>query len=295
LIYALVRFKKHDPSLLLTRLTAYPVDLDVEHPRWDQFLVTTFDGDQEMINYLQRIAGLALLGSVYDQILPFFWGKGANGKTVVANVLQGLLGEADDGGYGLASPEGFLMAGRENKHETEVARLRGARLVVCSEQTSGKSFDEAKIKKFTGGDRLSGRFMRGDFFDFRPSHLIIVLSNHLPAVKEGGPSFWRRVRLIPFNHAVPEDQQVKNLDQILLKAEGPAILGWAAKGAIEVLVNGLQDPGKVIKATHNYEVSEDVWLAMCKTTASLVRLGIARSPASDPATSNTANRWMRSH
>jgi putative DNA primase/helicase len=150
-----------------------------------------------------------------------------------------------------------IVSTARNKHETEVARLRGARLVVCSEQTSGKSFDEAKIKKFTGGDRLSGRFMRGDFFDFRPSHLIIVLSNHLPAVKEGVPSFWRRVRLIPFNHAVPEDQQVKNLDQILLKAEGPAILGWAAKGAIEVLVNGLQDPEKVIKATHNYEVSED--------------------------------------
>ena len=89
------------------------------------------------------------------------------------------------------------MAGRDNVHPTEIARLRGARLAICSEQTSGRKFDEAKVKKLTGGDVLTDRFMRGDFFDFHPPHLILVLSNHLPAVGEGGPAFWRRVCEIP--------------------------------------------------------------------------------------------------
>jgi putative DNA primase/helicase len=248
---------KHDPALLLTRITAFGVELGAPHPMWDKFLAETFDRDQQMIRYLQRLAGLALLGKVRDHVLPFLHGVGANGKGVVTLVLQGLLGDADSGGYAVTAPDGFLMSGRDNVHPTEVARLRGARLVVCSEQSSGKTFDEAKVKKLTGGDVLAGRYMRGDFFDFTPSHLVWVLSNHLPAVKEGGPSFWRRVRKIPFLHVVPDAQQIKDLDRVLLAAEGPAILGWAVAGAVEVLANGLQDPVKVIEATKEYEISED--------------------------------------
>jgi putative DNA primase/helicase len=189
--------RPHDPGLLITRITAYPVDLEAPHPRWDKFLTDTFQSDLELVAYMRRIAGLAALGVVTEHVLPFLHGVGANGKTVFANVIQGLLGEADLGGYALSAPEGFLMAGRDNVHPTEIARLRGARLAICSEQTSGRKSDEAKVKKLTGGDVLTDRFMRGDFFDFHPSHLILVLSNHLPAVGEGGPAFWRRVCEIP--------------------------------------------------------------------------------------------------
>jgi putative DNA primase/helicase len=181
-------------ALLLTRITAYGIDLDAPHPRWDAFLKETFDGDAELINYMRRLAGLALSGFVREHVLPFLHGIGANGKGVLTLVMQGLLGDADAGGYAVSAPDGFLMTGRDGAHPTEIARLRGARLVVCSEQTSGKRFDESKVKRLTGGDVLTGRFMRGDFFDFPPSHLTWVLSNHLPAVREGGPSFWRRVR-----------------------------------------------------------------------------------------------------
>jgi P4 family phage/plasmid primase-like protien len=253
--------KPHDPALLLTRITAYGVDLNAPHPRWDAFLAETFqkDGkpDQELIGYMQRLAGLALLGNVREHILPFLHGTGANGKGVFTLVLQGIFGDADTGGYALSAPDGFLMSGREGKHETEMARLRGARFVVCSEQTSGKRFDESKVKRLTGGDVLTGRFMRGDFFDFVPSHLTWVLSNHLPAVREGGPSFWRRVRKIPFLHVVPEGQRIPDLHDQLLAEEGPAILGWMVRGAVEVIVNGLNDPESVVQATLEYEISED--------------------------------------
>lgn len=256
--------KPHDPALLLSRVTGYPVDVDSPHPGWTKFLAETFADDDELPGYLQRMAGLALLGSIRDHVLPFLHGAGANGKGVVTLVLQGLLGEADNGGYAVSAPDGFLMSGRDGKHETEIARLRGARLVVCSEQTSGKRFDESKVKRLTGGDMLTGRFMRGDFFDFPPTHLMWVMSNHLPAVREGGPSFWRRVRLIPFRHVVPEDQRVPDLHEQLLATEGPAILGWAVRGAGQVLADGLQEPAAVLDATRDYEVSED-------TLASFVR------------------------
>jgi putative DNA primase/helicase len=249
--------KPHDPALLLTRITAYGVDLEAPHPRWDTFLKETFDGDAELIGYMQRVTGLALLGNVRDHILPFLHGIGANGKGVLTLVLQGLLGDADTGGYAVSAPDGFLMARRDGAHPTEIARLRGVRLVVCSEQTSGKRFDESKVKRLTGGDLLTGRFMRGDFFDFTPSHLVWVLSNHLPAVREGGPSFWRRVRKIPLLHVVPEDQRIPDLHEQLLADEGPAMLGWAVRGAADVIANGLNDPESVIKATREYQISED--------------------------------------
>jgi len=246
-----------DPVYLLSRSTAYPADLDAPHPKWDRFLHETFAGDEELISYLQRLFGLALLGEVREHILPFLYGIGANGKGVITLVLQGLLGDADGGGYSVSAPDGFLISGRDNAHPTEIARLRGARLVVCSEQSSGKKFDEVRVKKFTGGDRLTGRYMHGNFFEFDPSHLLWVMSNHLPAVREGGPSFWRRVRLIPFLHVVPEDRRVLDLHVKLLDAEGPAILGWAVRGAVDVLKSGLRDPDAVIKATDDYRVSED--------------------------------------
>jgi hypothetical protein len=103
--------RPHDPSLLLTRITAYPVDLEAPHPRWDKFLADTFQSDLELVAYMRRIAGLALSGFVREHVLPFLHGVGANGKTVFANVIQGLLGEADLGGYALSAPDGVPDGG----------------------------------------------------------------------------------------------------------------------------------------------------------------------------------------
>ena len=275
----------HNPAMLLSRITAYNVDLQAMHPHWDHFLDQTFN-DAEMIGYMQRLAGLALLGTVTEHILPFLHGSGANGKGVFTLVLQNLLGEADTGGYAVSAPDGFLMSGRDGKHETEIARLRGARLVVCSEQTSGKRFEESKVKRLTGGDILTGRFMRGDFFDFEPSHLTWVMSNHLPEVKEGGPSFWRRVRLIPFLHVVPEEERVPDLHEKLLEREGAAILGWAVKGAVEVINRGLGTPEAVVAATREYEISED-------SLASFVRDECLRGPNYWSVTSAFHHRYEK--
>ncbi len=256
--------RAHDPALMLTRITPGPVDLDAAHPQWTAFLSETFGDDAELIAYIQRLCGLALLGDVREHVLPFLYGTGANGKGVLILVLQGLLGIGDTGGYSVSAPEGFLMTGNGSVHPTEIARLRGARLVVCSEQTSGKRFDEAKVKRLTGGDLLTGRFMRGDFFDFTPSHMVLVASNHLPEVREGGPSFWRRVRLIPFDHVVPPERRDPELHTKLIGAEGPAILAWMVRGAMIALEGGLADPPRVMAATDDYRVSED-------TLASFVR------------------------
>jgi putative DNA primase/helicase len=248
----------HDPDLLLTRATTVHADLEAPRPRWEGFMDETFGGDLEMIAYLQQLAGLALLGDVREHILPLLYGTGANGKGALLLVWQTILGVADVGGYAQSAPDGFLMAGRDGGHPTDIARLRGARLLIASEQTGGKKFDEAKVKRLTGGDMLTGRF------DFKPSHMIVVATNHLPAVPEGGPSFWRRARLINFSNVVPEDRRDPDLHNRLVAEEGAAILGWMVQGAMAVLASGVKTPAKVLAATDDYRVSED-------TLASFVR------------------------
>ncbi|WP_165796358.1 DNA primase family protein [Mycobacterium ahvazicum] len=241
----------HHPDAWHTKITGVGYDPEGDCPRWTEFLRTTFEGDEELIAYVQGLCGYAAIGKVLANILPFFWGAGQNGKTVLLEVISRVLGD-----YAIAAPANFLLAGRD-KHETEIARLAGARFVVCSEINQGTRFDEAKVKVLTGGDTLTGRFMHGNFFDFSPSHMLILVGNHQPAVGAGGYAFWRRVRLVPFTHQVPEDKRNKHLADELVAAEGPAILGWIARGAATVASDELVTPERVMTATEEYEESED--------------------------------------
>ena len=241
----------HSPEAWHTKITGAGYDPAAAAPMWEKFLAATFGGDAALIGYVQRLAGLAVIGEVLHHVLPFLFGGGSNGKSVLMDVFTAVLGD-----YAITAPLNFLLAGRE-RHETEIARLHGARLVVCSEVNQGSKFDEAKVKALTGGDMLSGRYMRQDLWDFRPSHTLFLMGNHQPAVTGGGTSFWRRLQTVPFNHTVPEHERVEGLAQKLVDTEGPAILAWMADGARRVLAEGLTAPAAVRDATAAYAVEED--------------------------------------
>lgn len=241
----------HTPDGWHTKTTGVAYNRELPAPGWHRFLHTTFGGDEELIRYVQRLAGYAAVGEVSHHVLPFLHGGGQNGKSVLLDVLMKVLGD-----YAITAPNNFLLAGRD-RHETEIARLNGARLVVCSEVNKESRFDEAKMKLLTGGDRLTGRFMHQNFFDFTPTHTLFLMGNHQPEVAAGGDSFWRRLRLIPFRHKVPEDQRNPNLTRELVENEGPAILAWIVAGAIDMLDNGLDEPSSVAAATEEYAEQED--------------------------------------
>lgn len=234
-----------------TKMAGVAYDRDADCPLWEAFLTYTFSDNTDLIDYVQKLAGCAAIGAVIHHILPFCFGSGQNGKTILLEVLSRALGD-----YAITSPANFLLAGH-NEHATEIARLAGARLVVCSEINEGTKFDEAKVKLLTGGDKLTGRLMRQDYWDFRPSHTLFLMGNHQPAVGAGGDAFWRRVRLIPFTNRVPDDKKVENLDLKLIEAEGPAILAWIVRGAIAVANHALTEPEVVLTATTEYAESED--------------------------------------
>jgi putative DNA primase/helicase len=147
-------------------------------PRWLRFLHDTFGDDaegQEMIDYLHVLLGYSITGDVGAQILPFLWGTGKNGKSVLLDVMMKLLGD-----YADAAPPGFLMAKPFEGHPTDLAELHGRRVYVCSEIKPGDKFDEARVKLLTGGDRIKARRMRQDPFSFEPTHKLWLLGNHKP-------------------------------------------------------------------------------------------------------------------
>ncbi|MFD8376080.1 phage/plasmid primase, P4 family [Streptomyces sp. NPDC059688] len=229
----------------------------VPTPRWTRFLTDTFGNDgegQEMISYLQLLLGYSVTGDVGGQVLPFLFGSGKNGKSVLLDVLMKLLGD-----YADAAPPGFLMARPYEGHPTDLAELHGRRVIVCSEVKPGDKFDEARVKLLTGGDRIKARRMRQDFFSFEPTHKLWLLGNHRPEVGTGGFAFWRRMRLIPFERVVPDHRKIDNLADILVTEEGPGILGWLIDGARRYLAGerDLTGPERVRIATTAYAETED--------------------------------------
>jgi putative DNA primase/helicase len=240
-----------DPAALHTRSTRVAPDPDADQSPWLDFLATTFQGDQAIIGYIRRLMGYACVGEVREAILPVFHGQGANGKTVLLETVQAVLGD-----YATVAPQKFLVQG-PGQHATEIAAIAGARLVIASETNEGERFDEAKVKILTGGDRIKARFMRQDEFTFSPSHLLVMMTNHRPEVGSGGTSFWRRLREIPFGHVVPEDARDPELTQRLTDRHGPAIMAWLAQGAAEYARDGLREPDGVKVATRAYEASTD--------------------------------------
>lgn len=241
-----------DPDALHTRMALCAPDPTADPGRWHEFLTDTFGDDTTLIDYLRRLVGYTATGTVGRHILPFCYGLGGNGKGVFLEAILKVLGD-----YATTAPNGFLMTKAHAQHETEIARLSGARMVLCSEVNDDDHFDEARVKQLTGGDTLTARFMRQDHFTFEPTHKLWLMGNSKPAVKLGGHSFWRRARLIPFTLTVPEEKIIEDLQGILANDHGPALMAWIVSGAVQFAAGGLAEPDSVKAATSDYAHDQD--------------------------------------
>ncbi|WP_237222669.1 phage/plasmid primase, P4 family [Rothia nasimurium] len=246
------QLEPHNPERMHTKLTKYSPNPNADQTVWQTFLNQTFPNDPQMIGYIKRLAGYSIIGKVREHILPFAYGSGGNGKSVFMDTIAGVLGD-----YAASAPNEFLMARKYQQHSTEIARLTGQRWVNCHEVNEHDKFDEAKVKLLTGGDRLTARFMRQDDFEFTPTHHLWLTGNFWPTVESGGDGFWRRLRIIPFTHTVPPEERIPDLQGILLREHGEAIMTWLVEGAVEYLKDGLQEPESVLAATRTYEESQD--------------------------------------
>ena len=228
-----------------------------ECPNWLAFLNDVTGGDTELVAYLQRVVGYCLTGDISSHALFFFYGTGANGKSVFLNVISTILGD-----YAANAPMDTFMETRSDRHPTDLAGLRGARLVSATETEQGRRWAESKIKAITGGDPVTARHMYKDFFTYPPQYKLLIAGNHKPAIRNVDEAMRRRLHLVPFTITVPPERRDPRLTERLL-AERDGILAWAVQGCLDWQQVGLKAPASVMSATDEYLEAEDAtgrWL-----------------------------------
>lgn len=249
--------RPHDRKALCSKITAV-APASTGCPRWHRFLDEVTGGDADLQAFLRRIAGYSLTGSTREHALFFLYGTGANGKGTFLNTLTAVLAD-----YSRTAPMEVFTDNQGDRHPTELAMLRGARLVAAQETEAGRRWAESKIKALTGGDPVSARFMRQDFFTYTPQFKLVIAGNHKPGLRGVDEAIRRRFHLLPFTVCIPPDRRDPTLFDAL-KAEWPAILQWAIDGCLEWQRVGLAPPSAVVSATEEYFGDEDsvgTWLA----------------------------------
>lgn len=248
--------RESNPGDLLTVMAPTAFDPEAKCDRWVQFLAEVFSGDSDLIAYVQQLLGAALFGEVTEHILPVFYGCGGNGKGTLVETVTAVLGED----FASAAPPGLLVGSLKDQHPTALASLYGKRFVVSSETEEGGRLRESIVKHITGGDTITARRMREDFWAFKPSHMLFLLTNHKPRITGTDDGIWRRVKLIPFTQKFEGTQRDPGLRHTLL-AEAPGILAWIVRGAVGWNSAGrrLGDPPAVAEATADYRDSENPW------------------------------------
>ena len=252
--------REHHREDYLTKITrSGPVG---DCPVWLRFLDRITQGDSELQAFLQRMVGYCLTGITREHALFFLYGTGANGKSVLLSAISDLLGD-----YAKIAPASSFTASKNEQHPTDLAGLRGARLVTAMETEDGAHWAESKIKSLTGGDEITARLMRCDFFQFRPEFKLVIAGNHKPGLRSVDEAIRRRLHLVPFTVTIPPGERDPLLSE-KLRAEFPGILSWAVQGCLDWQREGLNAPRVVRDATMDYLAAEDAigrWLEECCT------------------------------
>ncbi|WP_237168836.1 DNA primase family protein [Mycobacteroides abscessus] len=273
------QLRPHSPADRITKVTRAAYDPEAPSRLWAQFLDRVLP-DELVRAYVQRLAGVALLGKVTDHVLPILTGTGANGKSTFINALLFALGDYAS----TAEPDLFMH--REGAHPTGEMDLMGRRLVVVSESERDRRLAEATMKRLTGGDVIRARRMRQDFVEFTPSHTPLLITNHLPKVSGDDAAIWRRLRVVPFDVVIPPAERNPHLDEALA-AEADAILAWAIQGWQSHQAGGLNEPQAVLLATDGYKRANDA-VARFITDAC-----VTTSPALKATTGQLFEAWER--
>lgn len=242
--------RKHDPDDLITLVAGTEYDASAVGQRWHRFLREALE-DPALINAVaQCFGGAGLPGNVVEHVYPVIYGPAATGKTTFYTVISAAFGD-----YAITvEPE--LLLSQAGAHPTGLMDLMGRRLAFASESDEGRKLNTATMKRLTGGDRIRARRMHQDFIEFAPSHLVALVTNHLPKMPAGDdPAVWRRIRVVPFDK--PPQKPDKRLTAHLLD-ELPAVLAWLVKGHASFLDDGIQWPGQVTEATDSYRSQSDL-------------------------------------
>lgn len=244
----------HDPAQMLYRQSPVPFDAEAACPEFMKFMGEVSCGDAGWVEFMQLALGYSISGHVSEEKLFFWLGNGANGKSVLANIVRHLMGT-----YGVTALPAFLMQSRRDGASAtpELVMLVGARTAFVNETEAGSRLSGATVKNAVSTEAMTVRPLYGAAFTFKPTHKLLVRGNHRPIVTEGDEGIWRRIVLVPFDLNVAPQGRDPGLEARLL-AEAPGILRWLVEGYVKWKCNGLKIPKRVTEASHAYRKESDL-------------------------------------
>lgn len=245
--------KDHDRKKMFTKISNVEFTDKIDCPRWIDFLNEIFEYDQELIDFIQKSVGYSLTGSTREQCMFILFGNGRNGKSVFLDIINDILGTYATN----IQPQTLMVKQQTSGANSDIARLKGSRLVTTTEPNDGVRLDEGLVKQLTGGDKVTARHLYGNEFEFDPEFKIWMATNHKPIIRGTDDGIWRRLKMIPFEYQIPDNKVDKNL-KYKLRKELSAILNWALEGALKWQKEGLKNPRVVEKANQEYRVEMDV-------------------------------------
>ncbi len=240
------RLEKHSRGLMITKASPVPFESEAVCPHWKKFLKDIFDNNRELIRFVQKFLGCSLTGDMSCQSMFILYGTGANGKSTFINVINRIMGD-----YAATTPTETFMQKKGEQATNDIARLKGARFVTATESDEHGRLAESVIKRLTGNDVISARFLYGEYFQFVPTFKIVMATNHKPRVGGMDHAIWRRIKLIPFVKTFPVEKQDRKLSE-KLEAELPGILAWMVEGCLRWQKEGLGSTDAIDEATDEY-------------------------------------------
>lgn len=257
--------KAHNPEYYFTKITSVDCAEAADCPRWLAFLDDIFAGDKDLIRYIQKAVGYSLTGSTAEQCAFFLYGTGRNGKSTFIDVIRDVFGDYAAN----IQPETIMVkSSQSNAINSDIARLKGARLVTSVEPNEGVRLNEGLLKQLTGDDTVTARKLYSEEFEFKPEFKLWMATNHKPIIRGTDTGIWRRIHMIPFDVQIPEDKVDKNLTH-KLKAEMAGIFKWCIDGCLMWQREGLQMPAAVLKSVREYRREMDVISAFIEDKCTL--------------------------
>ena len=245
--------REHRAEDLITKMTSVSPSLKGKE-KWLKSINTIFGGNQELIDYVQEMCGLALFGKVYVESCIIAYGEGGNGKSTFFNSISNVLGDY----YGSIASDVLTTSIKRDK-QADLAELRGKRLVIAAETKAGDRLDESTIKRMCSTDKINACKKYKDPFDFTPSHTLVIYTNNLPKVATVDDGTWRRIIVIPFKHKFIGKEDIKNYAEVLVEEAGEYILYWLIEGAKKAYDHGfhIEPPEEVVEAVEGYKEQSD--------------------------------------
>lgn len=244
----------HEPEDHITRISPVTYDPEARSDVWDKFIRSITCEDAELAEFLQRAAGYSLTGKTTEKGFLFCYGpQGDNGKSTFLEALLHVMGD-----YGQALRPETILAGQGGSIPNDVARLVGRRFVTTSEPEEGESFNLGLIKRLTGSDTVQARFLRQEFFEFKPVLKLWLAANDRPDVRDSGDAVWGRIKMVPFNAHYPKGHPDRDEDlPRKLREAAPAILAWMVEGCLRWYDQGLNEPAVMREAVKDYRSDQD--------------------------------------